>query len=158
MTCARVPATSSSMRHWMGWLKLATTPGMSATASRIFPVSSSRVRALVQAERGFSEPTKPVLSTPRASTATPVCPVRETMVWSSGKRLRRCSISPATSSALSSDTLGSSCTSMSKAPSSMIGMNSVPSRGSATAATVSAAAAMVSTMARCVSAQRSAGM
>ena len=47
---------------------------------------------------------------------------------------------------------------MSKAPSSMMGMNSIPSLGRAIAAAVSVNAEIPSTMARCVSAQRSAGM
>ena len=104
-------------------------PGMSATASRILSISSSRDRALVHSPRGFSVPTNPVLSTPRASTATPVWPVRDTIVSSSGNAFRRRSISRDVSMALSSETPGSICTSMSKAPSSITGMNSVPRRG-----------------------------
>jgi len=46
---------------------------------------------------------------------------------------------------------------MSKAPSSMMGMNSIPSLGRATAA-VSVIAEIPGTMARCVSAQRSADL
>ena len=43
----------------------------------------------------MSTPTKPVLSTPRASRATPVCPVRDTTVVSSGNCFSRVSTSPA---------------------------------------------------------------
>ncbi len=142
----------------MGWLKLATTPGMSATDSRIRSMSSSRDRALVHALRGASVPTNPVLSTPRASTDTPVWPVRDTIVSSSGNAFRRRSISRDVSMALSSDTLGSICTSMSKAPSSITGMNSVPRRGRATIAAVRGTSATTSIAARCASAHRSAGM
>ena len=74
ITWARVPATSSSIRHWIGWLKLNTIPGMSASESRILSISSSRERALVHCSRGLSAPTNPVLSTPRASIATPGLP------------------------------------------------------------------------------------
>ena len=145
------------MRHWIGWLKLATTPGMSAIAFRMRLVSSSRVRALVHCPIGLRAPTNPVLSTPRASTATPVWPVRDTIVSSSGNRFSRRSISPVTSSALSSETPGSSWTSMSNAPSSITGMNSVPRRGRAASAATSDRAQPASTRARCASDQRRIG-
>ena len=57
MSWARVPATSSSIRQAIGWLKEKAMPGKSAIASRIFSVSSSRVGAVVHSSRGLSMPT-----------------------------------------------------------------------------------------------------
>jgi len=157
MICARVPATSSSIRHWIGWLKLATMPGTSSMASRILSINSSRLLALVHSPRGLSEPTNPVLSTPRASIAMPVCPVRETIVSSSGNCFRRRSTSADAAIAVSSDTPGSIWRSMSKAPSSITGRNSVPSRGTATPAATSESAATATTATRWPSAHRRTG-
>ena len=57
MSWARVPATSSSMRQAIGWLKEKAMPGKSDIASRILSVSSSRERAEVHSLRGLSMPT-----------------------------------------------------------------------------------------------------
>ncbi|MNK96271.1 hypothetical protein D3C87_1165440 [compost metagenome] len=123
------PEISSSTRTAMGSPKARPMPGTWLVASCIFSTSSSLDLAVFHCSRGLSLMKMSDMLTSMGSEATSARPVRVTTISTSGNSLRMFSTALAWALAFSSETLARREAEMTIEPSSILGKNSDPKRG-----------------------------
>ena len=123
------PEISSLTRRAIGCENERRSPGIAESSLLIASTSSCLSRPVFQSLRGFSMMKTSLCSGPIGSSEISARPVLVTTVATSGKRMTRFSISCAITTEPSSEAFGSRTTLIAIAPSSRVGMNSIPRNG-----------------------------